>query len=168
MTVNSSALTARGLLDALREAAVTHAVWLPDSESGFLYQAMAESPDLELVPVCREGEAAAIAAGLLVGGKRPVVIIQSTGFFESGDSLRGIAIDCHLPLVFLIGYRGYKPHGPMQDSAARYLEPMLKTWGVPYSIVMSDSDLDRVRRAFQDAQERSGPVAVLLGQECGS
>ena len=51
----------------------------------------------------------AIAAGLWVGGKRPVVLIQNTGMFESGDSIRGLALDVDFPLVMMIGYRGWTP-----------------------------------------------------------
>lgn len=158
-------LTARAMLQTLRQLGITHIVWLPDSESGHLFHALAQNPDLHLVPVAREGETIAIAAGLMAGGKRPVVVIQSTGFFESGDSVRGLALDCRLPLLMVIGYRGYVPDGPLTDSAARYLEPMLKTWGIPYYLILSDDDLPVVQRAYQEARERSAPVAVLLGRE---
>ena len=53
----------------------------------------------------REGEAWAIAAGLQLGGKRPLVMIQNTGLFESGDALRNVLFDLRLPLVAVIGYR---------------------------------------------------------------
>jgi hypothetical protein len=65
----------------------------------------------------------------------------------------------------LVGYRGYLPDRPMTDSAAIYMEPVLKAWGIPYYILMGDGDLPVIRRAFQQAVERSGPVVVLLGQE---
>ena len=51
----------------------------------------------------------AIAAGLWVGGKRPVALIQNTGMFESGDSIRGLGLDINFPLVMMIGYRGWTP-----------------------------------------------------------
>src|SRR6266545_3110558 len=106
MTASSQTLQAAAVLSELRECGVTHIVWLPDSETGYMYEAM-RSSELTLVPVCREGESMAIAAGLIMGGKRPVVLIQSTGLYESGDSVRGICLDLHLPLLFMIGYRGY-------------------------------------------------------------
>ena len=89
-----------------RVAVITHAVWLPDSEARFLYDTMTADPDLAVVPVCREGETFAIAMGLIIGGKTPVVLIQNTGFFESGDSIRALALDWQLPLLVLVGYRG--------------------------------------------------------------
>jgi hypothetical protein len=87
------------------------------------------------IPVCREGEAVPIAAGLYAGGKRPVVFIQSTGFFESGDSIRGLAIPLGIPLPMVIGYRGYRKESPMTDTAAIYIEPILKVWGIKYHLV---------------------------------
>ncbi len=38
---------------------------------------------LDLVPICREGETMATVAGLWVGGKRPIVLIQNTGIDEA-------------------------------------------------------------------------------------
>src|SRR3972149_12284559 len=94
-------LKARRILDELKGCGVTHIVWLPDSEARFMYDAIMSDPDLTLVPVCREGEAIAIAAGLRLGGKEPVVLHQNTGFFEAGDSVRGVALDLRVPLLLL-------------------------------------------------------------------
>jgi sulfopyruvate decarboxylase TPP-binding subunit len=144
---------------------VTHIVWLPDSETGYMYQAMMDSP-LTVVPVCREGESMAIAAGLIMGGKRPVVLIQSTGFFESGDSIRGLCLDLHLPILLMLGYRGYPGPGmPATDSAARFLEPILDAWGIPHSTIDSDDSVHCVAEAYQRAQAEQHPQAVLIARE---
>lgn len=162
---SATALTAATVLDELARCSVTHIVWLPDSETGFMYQAMVKS-DFTLVPVCREGEAVPIAAGLIAGGKKPVVLIQSTGFFESGDSVRGLALDLKLPLLIMIGYRGFAGHeGNLTDSAARFLEPILDAWRIPHQLIRSDADChfisDMQARALQDGH----PTAVLFGSE---
>ena len=164
------AATARGLqaatvLGELERCGVTHIVWLPDSETGFMYEAMIQSP-LTLIPVCREGESMAIAAGLIMGGKKPVVLIQSTGFFESGDSIRGLCLDLQLPLLLMLGYRGHV--GPGQtpaDSAARFLEPILSAWGIPFYLVESDDSCHHISQAYRQAVEAKHPVAVLMGRE---
>jgi sulfopyruvate decarboxylase TPP-binding subunit len=154
------------MVDTLKRCGVTHLVWLPDTESGFLYQTLNDDPDIELVPVAREGETFAIALGLLVGGKKPVVCIQSTGLFESGDSVRGLWLDMKLPLLALIGYRGYEGGGPSKDSAATYLEPILKAWGIPYEIVEKDADVEKVvPKLYQQATGGPTPSAVLIGGE---
>ena len=165
MAVSNATLQAATVLDELGSCGVTHIIWLPDSETGFMYEAMRAS-QLTLVPVCREGESMAIAAGLLMGGKRPVVLIQSTGLYESGDSVRGLCLDLQLPLLLMIGYRGYPGRGRTPaDSAARFLEPILDTWGIPHYIVDSDAACHYISEAYQQAQANSQPTAVLLGKE---
>ncbi len=166
MAASPGTLQAATVLAELRRCGITHVVWLPDSETGYMYEAMRESPFLTLVPVCREGESIAIAAGLIMGGKRPVVLIQSTGFYESGDSVRGLALDLQLPLLMMIGYRGYQGQGrPAVDSAARFLEPILDAWGIPHYIVESDATCHRISEAHQQAVASRHPVAVLMGKE---
>ena len=169
MTTVDAHLTASVMVDALERGGVTHLVWLPDTESGHLYQTLADHPRLKLVPVAREGETFAIALGLRVGGKKPVVCIQSTGLFESGDSVRGLWLDLKMPVMALIGYRGYQGGGPSDDSAATYLEPILKAWGVPYEIVQTDNEVrEAVPRMLAEAESRPGPTAVLIGKEYGA
>lgn len=165
MAVSKGTLQAATVLDELKQCGVTHIVWLPDSETGYMYEAMLGS-ELTLVPVCREGESMAVAAGLIMGGMRPVVLIQSTGFYESGDSVRGLCIDLHLPLLLMIGYRGYPGQGrPPSDSAARFLEPILDTWGIPHYVVESDATCHYISEAYRQAAATSHPAAVLMGKE---
>jgi sulfopyruvate decarboxylase subunit alpha len=159
------ALTPRAILDQLNKNGVTHVVWLPDSETNFMYEQMVADPTLNLVPVCREGETMAIAAGLWVGGKKPVVLIQNTGLMESGDSVRGLALDINFPLVLMIGYRGWTRHGVTTDSVARYTEPTLHAWGIEYYLVEEDDDVDRISVAFEEAERTQRPVACLMGAE---
>ena len=152
----------------LKKNNISHVVWLPDSETNFLFQLLDNEPTLDLVPVCREGETMAIAAGLWVGGKRPIVLIQNTGIFEAGDSIRGLGLDINQPLVMLVGYRGWSRHGLTKDSAARFIEHILHAWGSNYYLIETDEDADRISLAIEEAERLSKPVAVLVGTEFGS
>jgi sulfopyruvate decarboxylase TPP-binding subunit len=165
MAVVPEALTARRVVDELRANGVTHVIWLVDTESRFMYDALAADPDLTVVPICREGEAMGVALGLQIGGKKPIVIIQNTGFFESGDSIRGLVLDLKMPLVMMVGYRGFHRGQPITDSAATYLEPVLKAWGLPYHLVETDQDVGTISRAFQEARGEGHAVCVLIGRE---
>ena len=156
------------VVEELKKNKISHVVWLPDSETNFLFQLLDNEPTLDLVPVCREGETMAIAAGLWVGGKRPIVLIQNTGVFEAGDSIRGLALDVNQPLVMLVGYRGWSRHGLTRDSAARFIEHILHAWGITYYLIETDDDADRISLAIEDAERTSKPVAVLVGTEFGS
>ena len=165
MTSEQSLLSPDTVIKQFKKNGVTHVVWLPDSETNWMYLAMEKESDIDLVPVTREGETMAIAAGLFIGGKKPICLIQNTGMFESGDSIRGIALDINLPVVLMIGYRGWTRHGVTTDSAAKFTEPILDAWGINYYLVEGDADADRITTAFEEADTTNRPVAVLVGDE---
>ena len=153
------------LVDEFRKNGVTHIVTIPDSETNYLYELMKEQDWLDIIPASREGETFAIALGLSVGGKVPVCVIQNTGMMESGDSIRGMAIDAGFPLVMVVGYRGWNRHGVVTDSAAKYTETFLHAMGVNYYLVENDDDAARISTAFEEAKVTNRPVAVLIGDE---
>ncbi len=157
--------SAEKIVDELKKWNVTHVVGLPDNGTSGIYERLNADPDVDVITVTREGEAFAIASGLYVGGKQPVVVIQSTGFLESGDAIRGTAFSMQIPLVTLIGYRGYntmEPDSPRVDTAATFLEPTLKAWKFPYSKLETDDDVPYISEAFEKARGTSMPAAVLL------
>ncbi len=156
------------ILAELKKNKITHVVWLPDSETNFMYHQLTADPDVDLIPVCREGETMAVAAGLWLGGAKPVVLIQNTGVFESGDSIRGLGVDVNQPLVMLVGYRGWDRHGATRDSAAKFIEHILYAWGINYYLVETDEDATRISEAMDEAERSQKPVAVLVGTEFGS
>lgn len=82
-------VTGSDITRLLRRLAVTHVVTLPDSTIGRWDDAIAAA-GIPIVRVCREGEAWGVAMGLHLGGQRPLVMIQCTGLFESGDALRNV------------------------------------------------------------------------------
>lgn len=156
------------IVEELLRLEVTHIVGLPDNGSRSLFEQLWDRDDMEVILVSREGEAFAIASGLLVGGARPLVLIQNTGLLEAGDAFRGTAYNMGLPLVMLVGYRGYGGHregGSRIDTAATFLEPTLRAWSIPYTIATSDDDVGQLGEAFVRANETSLPAAVVLGTQ---
>lgn len=153
-----------GVLAEFKKCGITHVVWLPDGEANFIHDALDQAAGLKFVQVCREGEILAIAAGLIIGGAEPIVMMQNTGFFESGDSTRSIALDLILPIVMLIGYRGWRHGQPMSDSAGQLLEPTLDAWGIPHYLIESEKGFPIISKAHEEAHRTSKPVAVLIGK----
>ncbi len=157
-------IRAAGILEQLKDNDVTHVVGVPDNGSRALFELLWSEPTIQVVPVTREGEAFALASGLYLGGKQPIVLIQNTGFLEAGDALRGTAHNMGIPLVMLVGYRGYTSmqSGNRVDSAATFFEPTLNAWQVPYSLMHDDRQVELISEAFHHAAERSLPAAVIL------
>jgi sulfopyruvate decarboxylase TPP-binding subunit len=153
---------------------------VPDNATAPLLGLLASDPEIRLVPVTREGEAFAIAAGLWIGGKSPVVIVQNTGFLESGDSIRGTVQRMGVPVVIIVSYRGYaklRSSGldararpierdaltrPDLDSTAILTEPTLEAWGIPFHTLDTEDDVATITAAFRQARSEQRPVALLL------
>jgi sulfopyruvate decarboxylase subunit alpha len=150
---------------ALKDQGVSHVVGLSDNICRMLFQSLEADDEMEVIPVSREGEAFAIAAGLHVGGQKPVVLIQNTGLLESGDAFRGCSWNMKIPQVMLIGYRGFKTLDlEKKDSVAEFTEPTMKAWRIPYKIMVEDEDVSMIERAFKLAESTSMPAAVLIAE----
>jgi sulfopyruvate decarboxylase subunit alpha len=151
---------------ALAGCGVTHVVWIPDSEVGTWEPALLAEPALRLVRVCREGEAFAVAAGLLLGGKRPVVVIQCTGLFEAGDALRNFVHDLKLPLFLVVGVRSYYLHqeGKTADTCPVFTEPILQAWQLPYVLFDKRHTAADLAAAYRKAQAEGRAGVVLLAE----
>lgn len=150
----------------LAELGVTHVVWLPDSTLGGWEAAIGQSPDLKLLRVCREGEAWTLAAGLHLGGARPLVVIQNTGLFESGDALRNVLFDMRLPLYAIVGYRSYLLENS-PDTARRFTEPVLAAWGLDQVLIDRPDQAPRLAEHFRACQAASRPGVALLAEGRG-
>jgi len=161
----AAALSPETVLRHMKDNGVTDVVWLPDSETNWLYLLMQAESSLRLVGVSREGHACSIAAGLFAGGRKPLILIQNTGMMESGDSIRGWLLGLNVPVVLMVGYRGWTRHGVTTDTAATYTERFLMAFGLNYYLVESDADASRITVAFEEAARTQRPVVVLVGDE---
>jgi sulfopyruvate decarboxylase TPP-binding subunit len=159
-------LAGESLKDILVDCGVTHVVWIPDSSTGAWDAALSSTNALTLIRVCREGEAVAVAAGLLLGGKKPVVIIQCTGLFEAGDSLRNFVHDFGLPIFVLVGLRNYYAYrqGRSRDSAPRFAESIVQAWQIPYIILEDTSLKDDLAAIYTRSVKEKRPQVVFLAE----
>ena len=165
MAESTDVLSPETVHGKFKEHGISHIVWLPDSETNFLFTLLDTDPDLNMVGVGREGNACAIASGLSAGGATPVILIQNTGLMESGDSIRGWLKSLEIPVVLVVGYRGYTRHGVTKDTAADFTEPFLNAFQIKYYLVESDKDADRISVAFEESKKINGPVVVLVADE---
>lgn len=151
---------------ALEASAFTHLVWTPDSHLGTWDAALSRSRLAPIRPT-REGEAIGIAAGLMLGGAKPLVAIQCTGFFEAGDAVRNVVHDLKLPLKLIVGVRSWRAMqaGKTADNCPHFTEPMVKAWDLTCSwFDPFSSDASQCAAAIHSLAE-SGHAMVLLWGE---
>lgn len=143
---------------------ITDVVTVPDSTIG-QWEPAIEQRGIRLIRVCREGEAWAVAAGLYLGGRRPLVMIQCTGLFESGDALRNVLHDWKLPIPSLIGYRSYLNQETLPgDTCLVFTEPILRAWNLDYKLITRPDQFAELAEHLGGYQEASTPRAILIAE----
>jgi sulfopyruvate decarboxylase TPP-binding subunit len=147
------------------ELGVSHVVTVPDSTIGPWQEAIERRGRTRVVRVCREGEAWQVAAGLHLGGKTPLVMIQCTGLFESGDALRNALHDWKLPLFSIIGYRSYLNQDTLPgDTCLVFTEPVLDAWRIDYRLITEPSQFSTIAEHYAACREAAKPGAIVIGE----
>jgi len=143
---------------------ITHVVTVPDSTIG-AWEAGIENAGIRLVRVCREGEAWTIAGGLYMGGAKPLVMIQCTGLFESGDALRNMLHEWKLPLYAMIGYRSYLNQDNLPgDTSLVFTEPILAAWKLDVLFVKQASQLGDIGAHYRACLAADKPGVALIAE----
>lgn len=154
------------IVSTLDRLGVTHVVWIPDSTFGPWEADLESSERIELLRVCREGEAWPLAAGLHVGGKAPVIMMQTTGFLESGDAMRNILFDLKLPLFAIVGVRNWLIKASA-DSARRFAEPIVQAWDLSPVWIAEEADKPQIDEYYAACQRESRAGIVLMAEGKG-
>jgi sulfopyruvate decarboxylase TPP-binding subunit len=154
------------IVSALEAAGFTHLVWIPDSNLGTWETALSQS---RLAPIrpCREGEAVGIAIGLLLGGARPLVAVQCTGFFEAGDAVRNAVHDLKLPLKLIIGVRGERAAraGKTADNCPHFAEKVVSAWELPHTrFDPAEADATALTAALKALVDQPTAAAILWAE----
>ena len=157
--------TGEQIAESFASLGVTHVVTVPDSTIGQWQSEIERRGTMRVVRVCREGEAWQVAAGLHLGGATPLVLIQCTGFLESGDAIRNALHDWKLPLWSIIGYRSYLNQDTLPgDTCLVFTEPTLDAWRIDYRLLTRESELGQVAEHLSACRAANRPGAILLAE----
>ncbi len=105
------------IINALKCAEVRTVVALPDIVTcASMLWPISSDRDFHLVPVCKEDEGISICAGLSYCNERAILLMQNTGFLDSINAIRAIAIDYRLPIVMMVGLQGVESDIEMHHS----------------------------------------------------
>jgi sulfopyruvate decarboxylase TPP-binding subunit len=162
----ATSLNPHALVEQIVAAGTTHVVTVPDTHQKSLLGLLADRSVPELITTCTEDDAMGINLGLYMGGKRPMLLIQNSGFYAAMNTVRGLALDAQVPACLLIGEFARNPRVAPSEHTMRLvhlLEPTLDTWKIPYYRLDRPEDLSRIPTAMDHAWRARGPVALLVG-----
>jgi sulfopyruvate decarboxylase subunit alpha len=96
-----------GVCDGVYAAGVRDVVYVPDNPLSHVLARFERSfRDVSLILAMREEEAFGIAAGLYLGGRRPAVMLQSSGLGNSINALATLVVPYRIPMLIVVSMRG--------------------------------------------------------------
>lgn len=141
---------ATGVCAGVHAAGSRDVVYVPDNPLSHVLRVLdAEYPDIRLLLATREEEAFGIAAGLYLGGRKPTVMLQSSGLGNSLNALTSLLLPYQIPVLMVVSMRGdVSEWNAAQVPMGRAVRAIFDAIGIPHSTVeSSDAAGARVRIA---------------------
>jgi sulfopyruvate decarboxylase TPP-binding subunit len=149
---------------ALADAGFDFAATLPADQLHALQSWVLNSQRFTTVAVTNEGEGVAVCAGAWLGGKMPVIILETSGILLSTYALMRCNATFGIPILMLSTYRGGL--GDQEWYAAHtgaVLPQLLESLRIPCKVV---SSADEVATTFIDARRTINsslhPVSIVM------
>lgn len=121
------------------------------------------SGSIDTIPLTREENGVGICGGAYLGGKRPVMIIQSTGIGNMINALLSFNQTYGIPLPVLASWRGvYKESIEAQWEFGKKLPSILDAAGIKFTIIKKRDELDGMDLAIKDAFDNLRPHVILV------
>jgi sulfopyruvate decarboxylase subunit alpha len=161
-------LKGSSIIAAIKASGVEFILSVPDIvTSAGLLAPIARDPQLKLIRVCKEDECIGIASGLWYCDKRSLTLIQHTGFLDSINAIRGVAVEYQQPICLMVGLLQHDPDTTPRNSpryGVRIVEPILDDMGIAHHLINEEADVTKIQPAIDDAYRNSHPVALLIGR----
>ena len=149
----------------LKQGGVDQIVYVPDAGHSHVIRSAIADPEIEDVVLTTEEEGVAMVAGAWLGGKRSVLLMQSSGV---GNCVNMFSLlqAADFPFFTLITMRGeYAEFNPWQGPMGKATQGALELMGIHVMRVSHPGEVEEIVSAGFDAAFEAGEkVAVLLGQ----
>jgi sulfopyruvate decarboxylase TPP-binding subunit len=156
---------AKEALEALIDSGIDFAACMPDSAFQELYVPLSVESKIDYVQVANEGDGVGICMGAWLGGKKPVLVMENSGFAVTPYALMRGAIAFGIPMLLLIANRGgFHDQRWFSVPFGWGTEPLLDAMRISYETVTRTEDVrTAVTGAVKSMNSMQGPVAVVFG-----
>jgi phosphonopyruvate decarboxylase len=151
-------LSGREIMDALAEKGFGPYAGTPCSLLQPLISYAVQRERSAFIMAANEGEAVAIAAGLWLGGKRPVVLFQNSGLGNAVNPIASLCRPFRIPILFFCSWRGEpgKPDEPQHELMGRITPSLFGNLEVGHTVLRPSLDdfianLDQAANAMNES-----------------
>lgn len=147
------------VFDYLQKNGIENFVGVPDST---LKNFISRGLDLKKIIIAtREEEAIGIATGLTLANSPSLVFMQNAGFANSISTITSLVQLYCIPLIFLIGWRGFLPNDAPEHTKIGKIQPsLLKLLGINSKIVKENNWENNCDWAIK--QIKNGKICALI------
>ena len=152
--MTSTPVWAAGVCAGIHAAGSRDVVYVPDNPLSHVLRVFEHQfRDVRLLLATREEEAFGIAAGLYLGGRRPAVMLQSSGLGNSLNAITSLVLPYQIPMLIVVSMRGDAGEwNAAQVPMGRAVRGIFDSIGVPHATVVSaDAAAETVRLAGNTA-----------------
>ncbi len=130
---------------------------------GFIEASKNNADEVGHVQATNENEAAAIAQGASLAGKKPVLYMQNSGLLKITNEIGSLLIPCQTEALFVASWRGAPGEEATQHLATGAATiPVIEALGLPYIVGATLADLKKLKTNMERAKL---PGVILMKKE---
>ena len=151
------------MFDLLLHNGIKNFIGVPDSTmKHFISQGLKKK---KILVATREDEAIGIAVGMSLSKQNSLVFMQNAGFANSISTITSLVQLYEVPIIFLIGWRGYLKNDAPEHSKIGKIQPkLLKAVGMD-SKTVTESNWKQCCKWAINKVNHSTPCALIIKRE---
>ena len=137
------ALDTRDFISRLIANGYTHLCVVPCSFIKYVINEAINNPHIEYVPCASEAVACSIASGLRMAGKKPIVLVQSSGITNMGSCITSLLKPYNITFPILSSWRTYNDGDSeiQHEHLATELPSLISAYGYK-SQILDNNNID--------------------------
>jgi phosphonopyruvate decarboxylase len=148
----------------LKKEGYTHLCVVPCSFAKNLINSCINNESIEYIACASEAVACSIAAGLKVAGKKPIVIMQSSGLTNAGSCVTSLLKPYNITFPIITSWRTYKEGDSeiQHKHLATELPKLVEAYGYNYEI-LDQNDINKA--IFQINKSDNSHTIIILKKD---
>ncbi|MDA3908384.1 MAG: thiamine pyrophosphate-dependent enzyme [Sulfurimonas sp.] len=137
------ALDTKVFVNKLIEDGYTHLCVVPCSFAKYVINEAINNPKIEYVASASEAVACSVASGLKMAGKKPIVIVQSSGLTNMGSCITSLLKPYNITFPILTSWRTYKDGDSeiQHQHLASQLPKLIDSYGYEH-VILNQEDIE--------------------------
>lgn len=150
--------------DVLKRHDVSLVTYVPDNVLRPLIEAVHADPFFTAFACTREEEALGINAGAWMGGRRAILLMQTSGFATLPNAIASLAVPFQIPVLMMVSERGTLGEFNIgQSLVARTMRPVLDSLALEHHTLTRLDEAEFILdRGLVQAFATMAPVCFIL------